>query len=100
MPNQAMAGQDMARSFTGGCSVSLSARVAMSTLFTAYRVGCVGERVLGTSTGSRSVDRGRRSVVFRFDSIHATRYEAARVQQMLRTEAALGPAAAIVEFDP
>jgi hypothetical protein len=48
----------------------------------------------------RSVDRGRRRFVFRFDPIHGSRHQAARVQKMLRTEAALRPAAAIIEFDP
>ena len=43
---------------------------------------------------------GGRSSVFALDPIHAAGDQTARIQQVLRAETALGPAAAIVEFNP
>jgi len=59
-----------------------------------------------TKTGARdpsdlgSVNGGRRNLVLNLNPIHAARHQAARIEKMLRTEAALRPAAAIIEFDP
>src|SRR5260370_18875051 len=46
------------------------------------------------------LDGGGRSFLLGLDPIHAAIHQAARIEQMLRAKAALGPAAAIIEFDP
>src|SRR5260370_22026808 len=46
------------------------------------------------------LDGGGRSFVLGLDPIHAAIHQAARIEQMLREKATLGPAAAIIEFDP
>src|SRR5689334_25234182 len=99
-----MATQDMLRVFAGSCSGSLSARLAIqATSYSIPRVRRWRTTPPVQYHGGRSRYGGallvllngrRRRAILVLQPVHATVHQAARIEQMLRPDVALRPAAA------